>query len=67
MVSVTPNVFTEFYDRLAGQTGGSFSLARRDGAILARYPAPPGNATRFGPGQRLHAQCRPAVLTARSS
>lgn len=49
MVSVTPSVFTEFYSRLAGQTGGSFSLARRDGAILARYPEPPGNAVRFEP------------------
>jgi signal transduction histidine kinase len=50
MVSVTPKVFTEFYSRLAGQTGGGFSLARTDGAILARYPTPPGNAVRFEPG-----------------
>ena len=59
MVSVTPSVFTEFYSRLAGQTGGSFSLARRDGAILARYPAPPGNVGSFRARQRIHAECRP--------
>jgi two-component system NtrC family sensor kinase len=50
MVSVTPTVFTEFYSRIAGQTGGSFSLARRDGIILARYSEVPGDAVRFEPG-----------------
>jgi two-component system NtrC family sensor kinase len=50
MVSVTPSVFTEFYSQIASQTGGSFSLARRDGTILARYSEVPGNAVRFEPG-----------------
>jgi len=49
MVSVTPKVFTEFYQQLAVQPGASFSLARADGAILARYPAAPGGITHFGP------------------
>ena len=49
MISVMPKVFTEFYKQLAGDTSASFSLARRDGAILARYPAPPGDVTHFGP------------------
>jgi signal transduction histidine kinase len=49
MVSVVPKVFTEFYKQLAGDTSASFSLARSDGAILARYPAPPGDVTHFGP------------------
>jgi two-component system NtrC family sensor kinase len=49
MISVVPKVFTEFYKQLAGDTSASFSLARSDGAILARYPAPPGEVTHFGP------------------
>ena len=49
MISVVPKVFTEFYKQLAGDTSASFSLARRDGAILARYPAPPGDVTHYGP------------------
>jgi signal transduction histidine kinase len=49
MVSVVPKVFTEFYKQLAGDTSASFSLARRDGAILARYPALPEDVTHYGP------------------
>src|SRR5512135_959477 len=49
MVSLVPAEFTEFYRRLADDTGASFSLARKDGAILARYPAPDDGATHFGP------------------
>ena len=49
MISVVPKVFTEFYKQLAGDTSASFSLARSDGAILARYPAPPGDVTHYGP------------------
>lgn len=48
---VVPKVFTEFYQRLAeAQPGMIFALSRRDGSILARYPAPPGNISRFPPG-----------------
>ncbi|MFZ0065716.1 MAG: ATP-binding protein [Pseudolabrys sp.] len=49
MISVVPKVFTEFYKQLAEGTSASFSLARRDGAILARYPALPGDVTHYGP------------------
>src|SRR6476659_5247672 len=49
MVSVVPKVFTEFYKQLAGDTSASFSLARSDGAILARYPALPEDVTHYGP------------------
>jgi len=49
MVSVVQKVFTEFYKQLAGDTSASFSLARRDGAILARYPALPEDVTHYGP------------------
>jgi signal transduction histidine kinase/CheY-like chemotaxis protein len=49
MVSLVPAEFTEFYRRLADDSGASFSLARKDGAILARYPAPDDGATHFGP------------------
>ena len=48
MVSVVPKVFTEFYGQLAADTSASFSLARSDGVILARYPAPPQGTTHFG-------------------
>jgi signal transduction histidine kinase/CheY-like chemotaxis protein len=49
MISVVPNVFTEFYKELAADTTASFALAKSDGAILARYPAPPGDAARVSP------------------
>jgi two-component system NtrC family sensor kinase len=47
---VVPRVFSEFYERLGqSQPGTGFALVRRDGAILARYPAPPGGINRFPP------------------
>src|SRR5262249_7382785 len=49
VVSVLPKVFTQFYKELAGDSTASFSLAKSDGAILARYPTPPGEVTHFGP------------------
>jgi two-component system, NtrC family, sensor kinase len=48
MVSVVPKVFSDFYDELGRDTSASFSLARSDGAILARHPAPSGDVTHFG-------------------
>lgn len=48
MVSVVPKVFSDFYDQLGRDTTASFSLARADGAILARHPSPPGGVTHFG-------------------
>jgi signal transduction histidine kinase/CheY-like chemotaxis protein len=47
MVAVVPQVFTEFYNELGRDSTASFSLARSDGAILARHPDPPGGVTRF--------------------
>jgi two-component system, NtrC family, sensor kinase len=47
MISVVPKVFSEFYAKLAEGTTASFSLSRSDGAILARYPIPPGDIARF--------------------
>ncbi len=49
MVSVLPKVFSEFYDQLATDGSTSFSLAKNDGAILARHPNPPGGVTHFAP------------------
>jgi len=49
MVAVTPTAFSEFYKQLADDSETGFSLARRDGVILARYPAPPAGVARFGP------------------
>jgi two-component system NtrC family sensor kinase len=50
MVAVVPQVFTEFYNELGRDSTASFSLARSDGAILARHPEPPGGVTRFARG-----------------
>jgi signal transduction histidine kinase len=50
MVAVQTRVFSDFYAQLARDAGGGgFSLARVDGMILARYPPPPGDISRFGP------------------
>ena len=49
MVSVTPRIFLDFYRDLAAETTGSFTLSKSDGAILARYPTPPGDITHFRP------------------
>lgn len=49
LVSVAPKVFADFYEKLAGDTTASFSLAKSDGAILARHPPPPADVTHFGP------------------
>jgi two-component system, NtrC family, sensor kinase len=48
MVAVVPQVFSDFYNELGHDTTASFSLARSDGAILARHPEPPGGVTHFG-------------------
>ncbi len=48
-VLVLPKTFSEFYARIAQNDTASFSLVRKDGTILARHPAPPGNIPRFGP------------------
>ena len=50
MVAVTPKVFSEFYAQLARDRNDvALSLLRADGAILARYPAPPPGLERFPP------------------
>ena len=51
MVAVKPQIFSDFYTQLARDAGGGggFSLAKSDGAILARYPDPRNGITRFGP------------------
>jgi two-component system NtrC family sensor kinase len=49
VIAVKPEVFTEFYDRLARGSAASFSLVKKTGDILARFPTPPGGITRFGP------------------
>ena len=49
MISVPPKIFSDFYRELAGETAASFTLLKSDGAILARYPEPPGDITQFRP------------------
>jgi two-component system NtrC family sensor kinase len=49
MVSVAPKIFLDFYRELAAETTGSLTLSKSDGAILARYPSPPGDITHFRP------------------
>ena len=71
MVSVVPQVFTEFYQQLAADTSASFSLARADGSILARYPAPPQGTTHFGPNSgfmlNIAAQPEGGIVTSNNS
>ena len=71
MVAVEPKIFTDFYDQLARDSGAGFSLARSDGAILARYPAPPDGITQFGPqsGFMLNVASHPdgAIVTTDNS
>jgi len=47
-IAVLPKVFSGFYAQLAGDTAASFSLAKSDGTILARYPVLPEGVTNFG-------------------
>jgi two-component system, NtrC family, sensor kinase len=49
VVSVLPDVFTEFYSRLARDTGGNYVLLKANGDILARYPASPSGVSRVDP------------------
>jgi signal transduction histidine kinase/CheY-like chemotaxis protein len=50
IVFVVPKIFSDFYEKLTlNQPGTSLALARGDGAILARYPSPPSDMTRFSP------------------
>ena len=49
MISVPPKIFSDFYRELAGDAAASFTLLKSDGAILARYPEPPGDITQFRP------------------
>jgi signal transduction histidine kinase len=71
MVAVEPKIFTDFYAQLARDSGAGFSLARSDGAILARYPPPPDGITQFGPqsGFRLNVASHPdgAIVTTDNS
>ena len=53
MVSVVPKVFSEFYDQLATDPTTSFSLAKSNGAILARHPSLPGDAAHAEPDSGL--------------
>jgi two-component system NtrC family sensor kinase len=45
-VTVVPDDLLSFYARLAPTVANIFTLMRRDGTVLARYPRPPG-ATRL--------------------
>ncbi len=72
IVFAVPKIFSDFYEKLAlNQPGTSLALARGDGAILARYPAPPGDMTRFSPtsGFRtaVNADPRGGIVTSNNS
>ena len=47
-IAVLPKVFSGFYAQLAADTSASFSLAKGDCTILARYPTLPEGVTNFG-------------------
>jgi len=59
-ISISPEAFERFYEPLAKRTSASFALIREDGAVLARYPAPPM------PGIKLDASTGFIQLVARS-
>ncbi len=72
MIAVTPKVFIDFYTQLEHDAqGGGFSLARRNGDILARYPPAPNGIKKFGPksGFMLNVAEHPggAILTTSNS
>lgn len=71
VISVVPKVFSDFYNQLAHDSTASFSLAKSDGSILARHPAPPGNVTHFSPdsGFMLNVTNRPegGIVTSNNS
>ncbi len=48
-VSILPDVFTEFYERLRRDSGGNYVLLKIDGSILARYPPSPAGVARVLP------------------
>ena len=49
VVSVIPEVFTEFFSRLVRDSGGNYLILKADGNILARYPPSPAGVTRVLP------------------
>ena len=49
VVSVVPQVFTDFFSRLVRDTGGNYVLLKGDGDILARYPPSPNGVDRVSP------------------
>jgi signal transduction histidine kinase len=49
VLSVSPDVFTEFYRRLSRVTGEDYVLLKADGDILARYPPSPSGVNRVDP------------------
>jgi signal transduction histidine kinase/CheY-like chemotaxis protein len=50
VVSVLPEVFTNFFLHLANDNGGNYLLLKADGSILGRYPPSPGDVSRVLPG-----------------
>ena len=48
-VSIRPNYFENFYGMVVQTPGSFYSMARSDGALLARYPSDPGNARQLSP------------------
>ncbi|HEY5225387.1 MAG TPA: response regulator [Methylovirgula sp.] len=50
VVSVLPDVFTNFYSHLANDNGGNYVLLNAEGNILGRYPRLPDKASQVLPG-----------------
>ena len=66
MVSVSPKIISDFYAQLAGDTSASFTLARSDGTILARYPTS-ADAVNFKPDSGFMARIRRSGVHRRSA
>jgi two-component system NtrC family sensor kinase len=57
-VSLLPEEFEKFYARLGSRDGSYYAMVRADGAVLARYPAPPSRDIRLAAEAPLMAAVR---------
>jgi two-component system NtrC family sensor kinase len=71
VLSVLPDVFTNFFSHLASDNGGDYLILKADGSILGRYPPSPGDVSRVLPGggfmQILAAHPDGGIITSRQT
>ena len=71
IVSVLPDVFTDFYSHLANDNGGNYVLLNAEGNILGRYPHSPVEVSQVLPGggfrEILAAHPEGGIITSRQT